>query len=135
MERYVFDTNTLVSAVLFPKSKPGKALRWVMRNGALLISPETLDELVEVMARDKFERYVTKEERGLFLNAFIDRVERIEPIESVIDCRDPKDNKFLEVAIAGKAQAIISGDTDLLELTPFRGIPIINANIFLELIS
>lgn len=48
-------------------------------------------------------------------------------------CRDPKDDKFLELAVSGRATHIISGDTDLLTLNPFRGIAILPPRAFLEL--
>jgi predicted nucleic acid-binding protein len=73
--RYVFDTNTLISAALFERSTPGQALR----HGQVLTSPDTLDELVEVLARDNFDRYLTAEEREAFLEALVERVEVIEP--------------------------------------------------------
>ncbi len=56
----------------------------------------------------------------------------IEIKEKVEECRDPKDNKFLELAINGKATAIVSGDKDLLILHPFRGIPIVTVSQFLN---
>jgi len=56
----------------------------------------------------------------------------IEIEETIIECRDAKDNKFLELAISGKASAIITGDKDLLVLHPFRGIPIITVSQFLD---
>jgi predicted nucleic acid-binding protein len=57
--RHVFDTNTLVSAVLFEHSKPGQALRRALRRGRVLLSSPILEELAEVLQREKFERYVT----------------------------------------------------------------------------
>nr|WP_232285716.1 putative toxin-antitoxin system toxin component, PIN family [Crocosphaera chwakensis] len=51
------------------------------------------------------------------------------------ECRDPKDNKFLEVAVNGNATHIITGDKDLLELHPFRGISILKPKQFLQIIG
>ena len=56
----------------------------------------------------------------------------IEISETINACRDPKDNKFLELAIAANAACIITGDDDLLILNPFRTIPILNASDFLN---
>ena len=56
--RYVFDTNTLVSALLFEHSTPGQAFRRALRQGEILLSPATLEELAEVLQREKFDRYV-----------------------------------------------------------------------------
>ena len=129
--RYVFDTNTLVSAALFEGSTPGRAFRLALRTGALLASPETLAELSEVLSRGKLERYVTQEEREEFFGVLVARAEIVEPTETVSACRDPKDDKFLELALEGRATAIISGDKDLLVLHPFRGVSIVTAATFL----
>ncbi len=130
--RYVFDTNTLVSALLFGHSKPGKAFYQALRCGEVLASASTLEELVEVLQREKFERYVTASEREEFMEAFVERATFIEPGEEVRACRDAKDDKFLELAVTGGAECIISGDNDLRTLNPFRGISIISAAEFLE---
>jgi len=54
------------------------------------------------------------------------------PEIEITDCRDPKDNKFLELAVTANASCIITGDDDLLVLHPFRNIPILNASDFLN---
>jgi len=50
---------------------------------------------------------------------------------TVLECRDPKDNKFLELAISGQATHVLTGDSDLLELHPFRGIAVVTPQQFL----
>jgi len=129
--RFVIDTNTLVSAVLIEGSVPDCALRRACAMGVLLVSPDTLDEAVEVLSREKFDRYVTGEPRHEFLEALADQSVVVEPVESIAACRDPDDNKSLEVAVEGGAAAIISGDRGLLELHPFRGIAIVEPAAFL----
>ena len=131
-DRHVFDTNTLVSAVLFEHSKPGQALRRALRRGRVLLSSPTLEELAEVLQREKFGRYVTAAEREEFLVAFVESVLFMEPTEEIRACRDAKDDKFLELAVSGKATYIISGDADLLVSHPFRGIAIMTATEFLQ---
>src|SRR4029453_18754516 len=111
--RYVLDTNTLVSAVLFEHSLPGQALRRALKRGEILVSPATLEELAEVLQREKFDRYVTAAEREEFLEAFVERATFIETTEEIRICRDAKDDKFLELAISGRAVYLISGDRDL----------------------
>jgi putative PIN family toxin of toxin-antitoxin system len=130
--RYVFDTNTLVSALLFEHSKPGQAFRRALRRGEVLLSPSTLEELSEVLQREKLDRYVTASEREEFLEAFVERAMFIEPTEEIRACRDSKDDKFLELAVSGRACCIVSGDNDLLILNPFRDIVIMTAAEFLE---
>ena len=130
--RFVFDTSTIVSALLFEHSQPGRAFRRALMLGHVLSSLATLEELADVLDREKFDSYVTPEERAEFLEGFIDRTLEIEPVEEIHACRDPKDDKFLEVAWAGQARCIVSGDKDLLDLGDFRGIPIMTAVAFLE---
>ncbi|MFM2313397.1 MAG: hypothetical protein RLZZ04_2673 [Cyanobacteriota bacterium] len=128
---YVFDTNVLVSALLFASSSPRKALELALDTGKILISKETVDELNNVLSRPKFERYVSQPKRERFLLSLVQKSTLIEIQEKIEECRDPKDNKFLELAIDGKATEIVSGDQDLLILHPFRGIPIITVSQFL----
>ncbi len=130
---YVIDTNTLISAALFAKSVPRQAVRKVLRNGQLLTSSVTFDELSEVFLRHKFERYVELVVRERILAFVADISLSLEPTQHLKVCRDPKDDKFLELAVAGFATCIITGDKDLLELHPFQNIPILTAKDFLEL--
>jgi uncharacterized protein len=133
--RYVFDTNTLISAVLFEHSTPGQALRRALKQGEVLTSPATLEELAEVFQREKFARYVTAAEREEFLEVFVERATFIAPAEEIRICRDAKDDKFLELAVSGGATHLISGDNDLRSLHPFRGIAIVTAAEFLAATS
>ncbi len=87
---------------------------------------------MEVLGRDKFDRYLSAEEREAFLGALVARVDVVEPVEEIQACHDPDDNKFLELAVEGEAKAIVSGDDDLLALHPFRDISIVTPSAFLE---
>ena len=129
--RFVFDTNVVLSAALFEHSVPDQALRRALGVGDVLLSLATLQELHDVLSRPKFERYVTLDEREEFLATLVNRVSLIEIKETIEACRDPKDNKVLEVAVSGQATCIISGDEDLRVLHPFRGIPILTPAEFL----
>jgi putative PIN family toxin of toxin-antitoxin system len=133
--RFVFDTNTLISALLFTESKPRQVFQLALQSGDVLLSQATIKELSDVLSRKKFDRYVLKEEREEFLTALIAQVVLIEPSEKVSICRDPKDNQFLELAISGKADFIVSGDDDLLELNPFREVRILNPADFLQVLQ
>jgi len=130
--RFVFDTNTIVSALLLPDSKPRHALDRAQDRGKILISMPALLELNDVITRNKFDKYVSEEKRKEFLAALIKQAEFLEVTEEITDCRDTKDNKFLELAVSGGADCIISGDADLLVLHPFRGISILQPGDFLE---
>ena len=132
--RYVFDTNVIISALLFENSKPAQAFQYALVNGKVLLSLDLLEELNEVLGRKKFNKYVTNEEREEFLEALIERAVLIEIVENVQECRDPKDDKVLELALNGEAQYIITGDRDLLVLNPFRNVRVITVEDFLKTI-
>jgi putative PIN family toxin of toxin-antitoxin system len=133
--RYVFDTNTLVSALLFETSKPAIAFRYALKHGEILLSLELLEELSRVIRREKFNRYVTIEDREEFLETLIDRGVLIDLIIEVQVCRDPKDDQILQLALSGESEYIITGDQDLLVLHPFRGLKIVTAEEFLRTVS
>jgi putative PIN family toxin of toxin-antitoxin system len=130
--RFVFDTNAIVSGLLMPDSKPRLAFDRAQDRGSILISIPILSELNEVLSREKFDKYLPEEQRKRFLAVLAKDAELIEIREEITDCRDPKDNKFLELAICGNADCIISGDKDLLELSPFRGIAVLKPDEFLK---
>lgn len=71
--RYVFDTNVIVSFLMFENGKPSKAFQHAFKYGEVLLSLELLEELSEVLGRDKFNRFVTSEEREEFLETFVER--------------------------------------------------------------
>jgi putative PIN family toxin of toxin-antitoxin system len=129
--RTVIDTSVTVSAVLLPRSVPRQAFDAAVAHGKMLVSEATLAELEEVLRRPKFNKYLAEDKRLEFLAALVREAEGV-PVTGVIEeCRDPKDNKFLELAVAGRATQILTGDADLLALHPFRGIPIVTPQAFL----
>jgi uncharacterized protein len=130
--RCVFDTNVLISSLLLPASKPRRALDLTLRQGVLLISSPALSELYEVLARKRFRRYVDEKDVRYFLLALAREAEWIEVQERISVCRDPKDDKFLEVAVAGRASYLVTGDADLLALDPFRGVRILSPQSLLD---
>ena len=120
-ERIVADTNLLVSRLLLPQSLPAQAVRKAVDEGQLLVSDATLGELADVLSRAKFDPYVSLEDRQDFIRVLNRVAERIIVTAPIKACRDPKDDKFLEVALNGEANLILTGDRDLLTLHPFRG--------------
>ena len=131
INHFVIDTNVIVSALLFKQSIPFQAVK-ITEKGTILYSESTLTELREVLNRRKFDKYLELEERQKFLIKFVDTSRRILIQETISICRDAKDNKFLELAVNGDAQFIITGDQDLLVLNPFRGIKIITPEILVS---
>lgn len=95
--RVVFDTNVLVSAVLIKSSTSRQAFETAILFGEVLVSLATLAELSEVLSREKFACYVTEAERLQFLTKFTSIANPVEVDANIKACRDPKDNKFLEL--------------------------------------
>jgi putative PIN family toxin of toxin-antitoxin system len=130
--RGVFDTNVLVSALLLPDSIPRHAFELAFRKGRVLLSLATLAELSTVLSRKKFIKYINEEDIRSFVAALTREAEWVEVDVRIAACRDPKDNKFLELAVSGQGTHIISGDFDLLAQNPFQGIEILTPHQFLQ---
>jgi uncharacterized protein len=107
-ERFVLDTKVIVSSVLSPRSVPRQAFDLAFLLGTVLVSDSILVEVDDVLLRPKFERYVSEEERLQFLAKFVGDAMIVKVTEVVTDCRDSKDNKFLELAVSGGAKYIIN---------------------------
>lgn len=131
--RLVLDTNVLVSALLLPGSTATQAVHRAFARGHVLVSVATVDELTNVLRRPRFDRYIDEADRSAFLTTFIRDTVPVVVSEQIAACRDPKDDKFLELAVNGQASHLISGDRDLLALHPFRGITILTPQAFLAL--
>jgi len=129
--RVILDTNILLSVIIKDSSTPSKVLRLVDDNHTLLISAETLEEFHRALLKPYFQRISTNLIRHKIETALL-TAEQINIIESITACRDPKDNKFLELAVNGKAHFIISGAKDLLSLAAFKGTRIITPAEFLN---
>ena len=121
--RVVFDTNALISALIVPSSVPAKALDLAVEHFEIIVSKATWQEFEQKIKKTSLERYFrNSQDRDAAIHA-INRVVTHVAVRSVVtDCRDPKDNLFLELALDGKAETIISGDKDLLVLNPWRGV-------------
>ncbi|WP_373496031.1 putative toxin-antitoxin system toxin component, PIN family [Aquiflexum sp.] len=129
--RFLVDTNVLVSVILSPNNSSRLALEKVFNNGFLLFSDATKSELLEVMNRKKFDKYVPLEKRMQFAKRLFSFSKELKVEGALKICRDPKDDKFLNLALEGKANFIISGDKDLLDLNPYNGISILSPSEFL----
>lgn len=132
-KRIVADTNVLVSRFILPQSVSAQVIRRVELEAKLLFSDETMLELADVLARSRFDRYVTREHREGFILQLCSLVEFVPIIRRVRECRDPDDDKILEVALNGRADVIITGDEDLLALHPWREIAILSPAEYLKL--
>ncbi|MFT4195421.1 putative toxin-antitoxin system toxin component, PIN family [Ottowia sp.] len=132
-EALVLDTNLVVSAFLRPDGAAAQALLRALQDFDVVASHETLHELLDVLGRDKFERYLPRPQPLQYAQAYSEAVRRIDVSTRVTDCTDPKDNKFLALAIDAGACALVSGDKkDLLGMNPYRGIRILSVREFLD---
>jgi uncharacterized protein len=132
--RIVVDTNVFVSAVLKSASLPFVVVRWIDRNGGLLKSAATEQELPHVLECPHIAAVTIPSFRD-DLAKMLAGAELVTLTERIAACRDPRDDKFLELAVSGHADFIISGDCDLLALDPFRKIPIVPPAMFVRAVA
>jgi uncharacterized protein len=130
--RVILDTNTLISGVLFKGELLREAVRIAFDHYQPVFSTPTWDELAEVFQRDKFDRALPRGQRFRVIAEMARRIEIIEPSSVVHDCRDPRDNKFLALALDSQSSHIVSGDQDLLVLHPWRDIRILSPGDFVR---
>ena len=125
-ERFVVDTNVLISAALKPSGVPRAVVDTIrLTNGILLFSDETFRELEARFRLPKFDAYVSRDARSVFLAQLEAVSEWVYIVGARLGCRDPEDDKMLETALLGRADCLVSGDRDLLVMSPFHGIPIL----------
>ncbi len=125
----VVDTNALVSGALEDKPPPALAVRWVDRHGIVLKSMETERQLLDAISRPYLARLIESAARA-WLKRLVATAEPVTDAERIVACHDHTDDKFLELAVNGKADVIVPGDADLLVPGTFRGIPIISLAAF-----
>ena len=132
--RAVLDTNLVLSALVFSAGTLVALRRgWQSRRFTPLVSRATAGELIRVLAYPKFR--LNAEEREDLLSDYLPFCEAIQvpdPPPPTPACRDPFDVPFLELALAGEADFLVTGDQDLLSLTPEFTCPILNADSFLK---
>lgn len=131
--RVIFDNNVLISAALLKNSIPFIALKKATTSHILLCSRNIFNEFFNTIYKPKFDRYfVDNFARDEFIISFISITINIEVNHAIDICRDPKDNMYLELALSGNADIIITGDTDLLVLHPFGIVSIITPKHFID---
>ncbi len=129
----VFDASALVGAALKRNSVPEMALLRAEAMDVLALSTAVYAEIAEVLARPRFAGVIATDRRERFLTSLRDASVWFEPVIAVSDCRDPKDNKYLELALAAGAGTIVSSDEDLIALHPWRGVRILRPAVYLDL--
>ena len=128
----VFDASSLVGAAIGADSVPRRALHVARRRDLFALSTVVLDEIVEVLHRPRLARFIVPALRDELLDLLVPGAAWFEPSERVLDCRDAKDNKYLELALAAAASTIVSSDADLLALHPWRGVRITRPAQYLD---
>jgi putative PIN family toxin of toxin-antitoxin system len=123
--RVVADTNILISYALRNRSPVGLIVSAMLERWVLLYSAETLDEFARTVFKPKFAPYLDRSIADALLRQLVQEGEHVAITDVIAACRDPKDDKFLSLAVSGHADMIVSGDNDLLALHPFRGIAIL----------
>ena len=131
--RWVLDTNTLISRLLAPRGTAARAVDQALLSGSVLVSDATLTELVEVLGRSKFDRYLTPLQRREFLGLLSTVTRKVHITRQFQMCRDPRDDKFIDLALNGQARTIVTGDQDLLVLHPLHGVAVLTPAQFLAL--
>ena len=132
MIKIVIDTNIWVSFLI------GKALSGLegllLKKVKVMTSDEQINEIISVLKRPKFKKYFSDDDIIELLTILFKVSEAVIIEHTIHDCRDEKDNFILETALKGNADIIITGDKDLLDLNPYKGIKIINYREFESLI-
>jgi putative PIN family toxin of toxin-antitoxin system len=133
--RVVLDTNTLLSALLFRGTASRLVPVWQSGRITPLVSRPILDEYLRVLAYPKFQ-LSAEEAWALIVEEVLPFAETVKPAGRLsVPCRDLEDRKFLECALSGRARYLVTGDQDLLEMNPHRGITILTVGAFLEILA
>ena len=131
----VLDASTLVGAAIRRGSVPDQAVRHAFETDRVAISKAMVAELVDVLHRPGLARFVDPRLREHILSLVDTEGMVFAPIEPVTECRDPKDNLYLELALAAGADIIVSSDQDLLVLHPWRGVRILRPAGYLAVVG
>jgi putative PIN family toxin of toxin-antitoxin system len=132
-KRVILDTNVLLSRLLLPDSITARVVRRLLDRAQPIVSEETLTELAETLSRPKLDPYVSRPDRQSLFELFARVAEWVPVTTTIRRCRDPNDDKFLELALDGNAGWIITGDKELLELSPFQSTLILTPSAALVL--
>ncbi|GAA4328704.1 putative toxin-antitoxin system toxin component, PIN family [Mucilaginibacter gynuensis] len=132
--RIILDTNIWISLLI---TKDYEKFDPILFSGkvVLIFSEELLSEFVTVAQRPKFRKYFTQTDLEELIEVIDESAEFIKVRSAVTACRDAKDNFLLSLAVDGKADYLISGDNDLLELNPFGQTHIITITEFLSIVN
>ena len=135
--RIVLDTNIYVSNLISDKGNPARIVRWWLEGEYdVLLSQPIVDEILRVTGYERIQKKYAKvrENRLEFVALISDQAEWIEPKERLdVIVADESDNRYVECAVAGNAQYIVTGDEHLLDLRDYEGIAILTPAAFVTL--
>ena len=129
--RVVIDTNVWISRLLLADSVTARAVDKALEEFEVVVSEASVEDLARVLSREKFDSYVSVQDREEFLRRLLQVTIMVSVLSEVSDCRDPTDNGILALALDSESDCIVSGDADLLSLNPWRGIEIVSPVAFL----
>jgi len=133
--KVLLDTNVLISA-LIKAGKPRELFFRLAKERMLVLSRQILDEFLEVAEDQRIMKYVTKQEKTVFLISLRDATTMVEVKSKFRAVKaDPNDNVFVNTAYDGKADYIVSGDNHLLSLKDFKGVKIVTIDTMLNLLK
>lgn len=128
--RVVFDTNIFISGLVIPGSLAEKAIFKIIEGkDSLLISKDIINEVLSVLS-SKFER--DREALSHVAVTLTEIAELVKPSKRVKIFKDEPDNRILECAISGKADFLVTGDKEMLQLREYKGVKIISLKEYLE---
>ena len=130
--RVVIDTNVWVSRLLLADSVTARTVDAALESSEVVISEPLAEELANVLAREKFDRYVSLADREEFLRRLLQVATTVPVLTEVTDCRGADDNRILALALDAESDYILTGDQDLLTMNPWREIEIVSPRAFLE---
>jgi len=129
-KKVVFDTSLLLTVCIYSDREPAQIFRLAWLHHEVVATPQTLAELAQVIGRPKFDNWRPHQVRMAWLQNHAANVVEYQSESQVTDCRDAKDNKFLDAALAASAEVIVCSDKDLLVLYPYRNIDVLNLQDF-----
>ncbi|MBI2365770.1 MAG: putative toxin-antitoxin system toxin component, PIN family [Deltaproteobacteria bacterium] len=139
MLRAVLDANVIISALIQPKGASGRIVASLLEENSfeLVLSPAILAEMLRALTYPKVRKYIKVSDEDLDL-AVAALALVAQPVEGILRvdavAEDADDNKYIEAALEGRAQFIVSGDRHLKSLKSYRGIRIVTPRTFLELL-
>ncbi len=135
--RAVIDTVVFVRALINPSGRWGRLLFELNDRYVIVLSPEIVQEILDVLHRSSLRNRLPQIDDVAVdrVLAIIENAEVVEPRQRLKVCRDPQDDKFFECALAGRADYIVSEDTDILSVGEFEGIKTVSTSEFLSILS